>query len=57
MFDDGQVQNRLVQTEHCFDVFQLERAAQVLNERFAGQLLPAIQESLASDLLAAKAAL
>jgi len=57
VFDDGQVQNRLVQTQHCFDAAQLERAAQVLNQRFAGQLLPAIHQSLAGDLLAAKAAL
>lgn len=57
VFEDGQVQNRLVQTESGFDAAQLERAAQVLNERFAGQNLPGIQNHLASELAAAKAAL
>lgn len=57
VFDDGQVQNRLVHTEHRFEPQQLERAAQVLNERFAGQCLTAIQTRLADEMGAAKAAL
>jgi heat-inducible transcriptional repressor len=36
---------------------QLERAAELLNERFAGQCLPAIQHTLARDLESAREAL
>lgn len=57
VFDDGQVQNRLVHTEHGFEPEQLERAAQVLNERFAGHCLPAIQDRLVTEMATAKAAL
>jgi len=57
VFDDGQVQNRLVQTEHSFDVQQLQRAAQALNQRFAGLSLPAIQSCLAEELALARASL
>jgi heat-inducible transcriptional repressor len=57
VFDDGQVQNRLVHTDHSFAPVQLECAAQLLNERFAGQSLPAIQGQLATAMAEAKAAL
>ena len=57
VFDDGQVQNRLVQTSHAIEPTQLERAAELLNERFAGQCLPAIQHTLARDLESARQAL
>lgn len=57
VFDDGQVQNRLLQTEHEFSSEQLEAAARALTARFAGQCLPAVQHQLASELAATKAAL
>jgi len=57
VFDDGQVQNRLVQTERPFEAAQLERAARAINERFTGQRLTQIQESLAQDLLTTKSKL
>ncbi|MCB1599195.1 MAG: heat-inducible transcription repressor HrcA [Xanthomonadales bacterium] len=57
VFDDGQVQNRLVHTERGFLPEQLLRASEWLNERFGGHCLPAIQERLAAEMAAAKAAL
>lgn len=57
VFEDGQVQNRLLQTEHEFSAEQLESAARALTARFAGQCLPAVQHQLASELAATKAAL
>jgi heat-inducible transcriptional repressor len=57
VFADGQVQNRLLQTEHEFAADQLEQAARALTARFAGQCLPAVQDQLAAELAATKAAL
>ncbi len=54
VFDDGQVQNRLVQTERPFEAAQLDLAARAINERFTGQRLSEIQASLQADLHVAK---
>ncbi|MCC6594730.1 MAG: heat-inducible transcription repressor HrcA [Xanthomonadales bacterium] len=57
VFEDGQVQNRLVQTSHPFDAHQLEVAARLLNEQCAGQCLSAVQAQLTRELANAGAAL
>lgn len=54
VFEDGQVQNRLVQTERPFAAEQLERAARAINERFTGLRLDHIQCSLLQELQTAK---
>ena len=54
VFDDGEVQNRLLETEQAFAPAQLERAANFLNREYAGLMLPEIQRRLAADMAASR---
>jgi heat-inducible transcriptional repressor len=50
VFQDGEVQNRIIHTRRRFDASQLERAANFLNEEYAGLLLADIRRRLIADL-------
>lgn len=57
VFDDGQVQNRLLQSDRPFTAEQVHGIAQAINERYAGRCLDQIRESLLDELRAAKSEL
>lgn len=54
VFEDGEVQNRLMEVDRTFSASQLERAANFLNREYAGLLLPEIQQRLLSDMMASR---
>ena len=57
VFADNEVQNRIVQTRRAYDAAELERVANYLNARFAGQPLPAIRAGLLRELRTARSEL
>jgi heat-inducible transcriptional repressor len=50
VFDDREVQNRVVQMDRPIPAEELRRAAAVLNEQFRGQTLEAVRQSLIDQL-------
>ncbi|NLA68603.1 MAG: heat-inducible transcriptional repressor HrcA [Gammaproteobacteria bacterium] len=54
VFADNEVQNRIVHTRRACDAAELERVANYLNSRFAGQPLPAIRATLTRELRSAR---
>jgi len=47
---DGDVQNRILHTDHSYTPTQLVEATNYFNQNFAGQSFPAIRERLAEEL-------
>jgi heat-inducible transcriptional repressor len=47
---DGDVQNRILHTDHSYTPTQLIEATNYFNQNFAGQSFPAIRERLAEEL-------
>ena len=54
VFEDGEIQNRLLTTEQPFTERQLERAANFLNREYAGLKLSQIKSRLVHDMADAK---
>ncbi|MDX1572010.1 MAG: HrcA family transcriptional regulator, partial [Xanthomonadales bacterium] len=54
VFEDGEVQNRLLETDRPFTDRQLERAANYLNREYAGLRLTDIRGRIVADLGSAK---
>ncbi len=54
VFDDGEVQNRVIATHRPLSPAELEQAANFLNREFAGRLLGDIKHSLVSDMANAR---
>lgn len=50
VFADGEVQNRLLNTDQVFDAATLERAANYLNREFSGLRLPEIKQRLVRQM-------
>lgn len=50
VFDDNEVQNRILETGRDFDQAEIERAANFLNQEYAGLYLKEIRERLVNDL-------
>lgn len=57
VFADGEVQNRIVQTQRGFSPSELEQAANYLNQHFAGQPLALIRSHLLNELRDARSAM
>ncbi len=54
VFQDGEVENRILETEREYDAAELERAANYLNREFAGCSLMEIKRRLVEELIAAR---
>jgi heat-inducible transcriptional repressor len=50
VMDNGEVENRVVQLERAYSTEELRRAANYLNEAFAGRSLPEVRASLLKQL-------
>jgi heat-inducible transcriptional repressor len=50
VFDDREVQNRIIQLERRYSAEELRRAAQFLNETFRGRSLPQVRQELLRQL-------
>lgn len=54
VFEDGEVQNRLLTPDRSFSQSQLERAANYLNREYAGKRLTEIRSRIVADMAAAR---
>ncbi len=54
VFEDGEVQNRIIQTDRAYDRAELERAANLLNAEFAGLTTQQIQTRLVGEMANAR---
>jgi len=54
VFDDGEVQNRIIRTHRQFGGAELEQAANFLNQEFAGLLLRDIQQRMLKEMAVAR---
>jgi heat-inducible transcriptional repressor len=54
VFQDNEVQNRIIHCKRPYSVAELERAANFLNTEYAGLLLGEIQQRLVADLVTAR---
>jgi heat-inducible transcriptional repressor len=50
VYDDREVQNRILQLERAYPPEELRRASQVLNEQFRGRTLEQVREALLNEL-------
>ncbi len=50
VFDDREVQNRIIQLERYYSPDELKRAANYLNEQFRGRTLPQVREEILRQL-------
>ncbi len=54
VFQDGEVENRIVETDREYGASELERAANYLNREYAGSSLREIKQRLVDDLVQAR---
>jgi len=54
VFDDREVQNRIVQLERAYSAEELRRASNLLNEQFRGRTLEQVRQALLDELSATR---
>jgi heat-inducible transcriptional repressor len=54
VFDDREVQNRIVQLERAYNAEELRRASNLLNEQFRGRTLEQVRQALLDELSATR---